>query len=79
MCSMIELVLMMLGKMSSFSDGEIVCLMKTDWNLFEFVSGLIQALSLDVKFGGYSGYGGFGPYKDDYRKEIKVGTFIVSK
>jgi len=78
MCSMIELVLMMLGKMSSLSDGEIVYLRKTDWNLFEFVTGLIQALSLDVKFGGYSGYG-YGAYKDDYRKEIKVGIFIVSK
>ena len=59
------------------SDGEILCLMKTNWNLYEFVSGLIQALSLDVKFGGYGGYGGYGFYRDDCRKEIKVGIWVV--
>ena len=66
MCSMIELVLIMLATMYDLCDEEILSLMKTDWNLYEFVSGLIQALSSDMKFGGYAAY------RDDYRKEIKV-------
>ena len=71
---MIELVLTMLTKTLNLneSDGEIRCLMKTDWNLFEFVSGLIQKLSSGMKFGGQ------GAYRDDYRKEIKVLILFLS-
>jgi len=65
-CSMIELVLMLIGKVFAMNDEEILSLMNTEWKLNDFVHELIIALTNGVAFGG-SG--------NDHAKEIKVSVY----
>jgi len=68
LCRMIKLVLIMLGKMSDVNDDMVLSFMNKEWNMYEFVRELIQALIPGVQFGG-----GYGSHKkEDYRKETKV-------
>ena len=61
---MIELFLLLRGKLFITDDEEIESLMQDDWDLFTFIRELIQALMSSKAFGGY--------YKN-YHKEIEVG------
>ena len=62
----------MLGKMSSVNDDMIKSYLIKEWNPYEFVRELIQALIPGLQFGG--GYGSHR--KEEYRKEIKVNIYL---
>ena len=50
---MVELFLLLRGKLSATDDHEIEILMLTDWDLCTFVKELIQAIISSKRFGAY--------------------------
>ena len=62
LCRMVELFLLLRGKLVAVDDKEIQSSMLYDWDLSMFVKKLIQALISSKKFGAY----------DKYNEEIKV-------
>ena len=69
LCCMIELFLLLRGKLYIVNDEEIESLMLNDWNLYTFIQEFIQALMPSKAFGGY---------QKQYHKEIKVGRQLVN-
>lgn len=65
---MIELFLLLRGKLFGIDDSEIQTLMLNDWHLHPFIKGFIQALMSSKKFGGFS---------ENYHKEIEVGNYTI--
>ena len=51
LCHMVELFLLLRGKLSAIDDQEIKLLMDNDWELYMFVKELIQAIISSKKFG----------------------------
>ena len=62
LCCMVELFLLLRGKLAVVEDYEIQNLMHNDWNLLVFVKELIQAIIPSKKFGA----------SEKYNEEIKV-------
>ena len=62
LCCMVELFLLLRGKLVTIDDQEIQNLMHNDWNLPVFLTELIQALIPSKKFGA----------SGKYKEEIKV-------
>lgn len=50
-CCMVELFLLLRGKLATIEDHEIQNLVHNDWNLLVFVKELIQAIIPSKKFG----------------------------
>ena len=50
---MVELFLLLRGKLPATDDQEIKLLMDNDWELYMFVKELIQAIIPSIKFGAY--------------------------
>ena len=67
LCRMVELFLMLRGKLSAIDDQEIQSLMLNDWDLYTFVKELIQAIISSIKFGAYG----------RCNEEIKVYRYIA--
>lgn len=60
--------------MSEINDDKVLSLINNEWNLYEFVRELIQALMPGKLFGG----GSYSSYKkEEYRKEAKVVYFCI--
>ena len=59
----IELFLLLRGKLFAIDDQEIQSLMLNEWELYSFIQGIIQALMPLKTFGGY---------QKNYYKEIEV-------
>ena len=59
----VELALLLIGKLFTVDDKEIISLMETEWNLSTFVREIIIAFTHGLKFGGYL---------SDYKREIQV-------
>ena len=62
LCKIVELFLLLRGKLVAIDDQEIQSLMLNNWDLLIFVRELIQALISSKKFGAY----------DKCKEEIKV-------
>ena len=60
---MVELVLLLIGKLFTVDDEDITSLMGTKWNLNKFVREIINAFTNGIKFGGF---------QNDHKKEIQV-------
>ena len=60
---MVELFLLIRGKLFDVDDQEIRSLLFNDWNLSAFIEQFIQAIMPLKEFGGY---------RKDYQKEIQV-------
>ena len=73
-CTMIQLLLIMLSKMAEENDEELLSLKSNNWDLYGVVRGLIQVLMPGNRFGG-SGISS----KDAFHKEIKVYTSYACK
>lgn len=66
--SMIELFLLLRGKLFGVDDKEIRSLMINEWDLHVFIQELIQALMPTTTFGGY---------QKSYHEEIEVVSLVV--
>ena len=60
---------MLIGKLFTVDDKEIVSLMETKWNLNTFVREIIIAFTNGLKFGGYL---------SDHKREIQVSIYFSS-
>jgi len=68
LCCMIELFLLLLGKLFAIDDQEIQSFIFNEWNLYTFIRELIQSLMSSTTFGGFG---------NNYHKEIEVGSYII--
>lgn len=64
---MVELFLLLRGKLYTVDDQEIQSSMHKEWDLNEFIQELIQALMPSKEFGGY---------RKNYQKEIEASGYI---
>ena len=64
---MVELALLLIGKVFTVDDKEVTLLTETDWNLNKFAREIIIAFTHGIKFGGYL---------NDHKKEIQVREYI---
>ena len=66
---MVELFLLLRGKLYAIDDQKIQSLMLNEWDLSAFIQELIQALMPLKEFGGY---------QRNYQKEIEASSYIAT-